>query len=301
MHILFVTEKYCAGNAVFGLSNHSHNLFGSLGSTGLATFDALYLDQCQIDKTIFDYLDKSPKVDAIIFGYLGHSNLNPSKNTIELLHKRDIPLIFIFPDTIYSWADDLISEIAPYARLAVCFDTPGIERPANILATIVPQDPRLYHPRAKSIEVSFLGSDYGKRSSYLRYLRQSKLPIKIAGGQHNLPKLTPLQYAEIIGQSKISINFAWGGDNLSLQVKGRVFEIIASNSLLMEIVNSPTQKYLTPGKDYVEFSDEQDLVEAIDYYLYHDKEREEISMNAHQKYLENYTAKHFWETVLSYV
>ena len=45
----------------------------------------------------------------------------------------------------------------------------------------------------------------------------------------------------------------------------------------MEQQNDETPRWLEPGTDYVEFSDERDLIEKTRYYLSHDDERSAIA------------------------
>jgi spore maturation protein CgeB len=81
------------------------------------------------------------------------------------------------------------------------------------------------------------------------------------------------------------------------QIKGRVFETLASNSLLLERKNSITPRYLKPGVHYVEYEDQFDLLDKINYYSLHTEERDSIARNGKELYESAYNPKIFWDTI----
>jgi len=148
-----------------------------------------------------------------------------------------------------------------------------------------------------TLESSFLGSPrYPERQKFLTHLLTSGAKVFIGGGQRE-EGLTPMKYAELMRNSKISINFPQGPDGYD-QCKGRVWEILASKSLLLERKNNATAALLTEGVHYIEFTDEEDLAAKIDYYLENDGEREHIAEKGYQRFKEAFTAKVFWNTIM---
>ena len=149
----------------------------------------------------------------------------------------------------------------------------------------------------QTINASFLGSPrYEERQRYLTSLLTGGVEIFIGGGQRE-EGLSANQYAENIRKSKISLNFPAGPDGYD-QCKGRVWEILATKTLLLERANEATKNYLKPNVHYVEFTNEQDLKEKIAYYLENDKEREDIAQKGYEEYKKKYTSDVFWTKIM---
>jgi hypothetical protein len=310
--VLFVTEKWCdAGRPEKGLTNNYHNLFRTFESTfpdisySIAHMDEYaLLKQKNIDSFLPSLIDKiSP--DIIIFSLLGKSHLNPSE--VSFRHAKDAgcKTVFIWPDVFDGWGRSEIMKLNEknLADLHVCWASEqNLDNDYdNLLWTWTPEDETLYFPlengEKADIDVSFVGSPrYAERQNYLNYLLGTDIKINIAGGQRE-ESLAPFKYAELIRRSKINLNFPGGPDGYD-QVKGRVFETLASRSLLMERKNSATSQYLTDGKHYITFENESDLEEKIRYYLKHEEEREQIANDGYSLFKERYTAEIFWKNVM---
>jgi len=123
--------------------------------------------------------------------------------------------------------------------------------------------------------------------------------IHIGGGQRE-EGLSAGRYAELMRHSKISINFPQGPDGYD-QCKGRVWEILATKSLLLERKNDAIKNFLIPNVHYVEFENEEDLVEKIQYYLDNEKERSYIAQKGYDVYKKKYNATTFWGAIMEKV
>ena len=156
-----------------------------------------------------------------------------------------------------------------------------------------------FYPDIQDIDVSFVGSvRYADRSNYLQELKQYFPTLVVAGGQRE-SGLTFSAYANLIRRSKININFSKNPQLGSYyQLKGRVLEILACKSLLIDEKNPATASFFTPNIDYVDFENILELKQKIEYYLTHTEEREKIASSGHKKLLEKYTARHFWMKVM---
>src|ERR1051326_4446062 len=306
-NVLFITEKYCDGNPDMGLTNHYHNLFDSLQSTNLyssitiAHFDEIYSTYNRHFDDFTEGILDEYKPDTIIVSHLGASPLNPTVRTYHTIKKRNIKLVFMWPDT-REWVYNAIRELYPYSDLHVSW---GCERDDNDTLNDkhmwlwAPQNPALYFDDKKTIDVSFIGTLNGYnniRLNYIQYLVNNKVPINFTGGQRE-EKLSVQQYAEFVRKSKINLNFSVSAEIKTHQCKGRVFEILASNSLLLESENYATKRRLTPGTHYIEFSNESDLKDKIEYFLKNESERIEKEKNELNIYNEKYTATSFWSSV----
>ena len=302
--VLFITEKWCDGDPRKGITNNYHNLFGTFKHAfpnimiGVAHLDEIALVQNRhIDFSIPEILE-SFEPDLVIVSHLGSSQLNPTSKSYSFIKNKQIPICFIWHDT-RDWALDSILSLAEISDLHVSFGgeaEPLNEKHINLWA---PQDPRLYFNDVKTIAASFVGSlqgNYTYRRKYIDYLIANNSPIIVGGGQRE-QNLSAEDYAKILRTSCIGINFPESAKPGFDQIKGRVFEILASQSLLLEKKNYITPKYLTAGVHYVEYVDHIDLLDKIKYYTENFQEREKISLIGKKYYEENYSPIIFWTKI----
>lgn len=306
---LFVTEKWCDANPSLALTNNFRNLFGSFAhSCPNFTYNTLHLDESAIiyQKHINDILPnycKKFKTDIIIYSLLGVSPANPSIETFNRIKNMGIYQCIMWPDSA-SWAINRIKQIGNSVDINILWDNPvspyhDLMLPLPITKCMwVPQDNSIFFDdnKIKDIDVSFIGSDrYPDRREYISILQKTIKSFVFRGGQRE-ENLSEFEYADLIKRSKISINFSGNPEGFS-QSKGRVFEILACNSLLMESANLSTKKILN-NDEYVEFSSIDDLIEKIKYYLNNDDKRIEIARKGFDRYNRDYCSKTFWHSIL---
>jgi len=308
--VLFVTEKWCDADPNKGLTNNYHNLFNTFKNVfPYAKFSIVHIDEYSMVKkkhidsflpTLIDRLE--PQI--VIFSLLGKSHLNPTEVSYEYIKSKGCKTVFMWPDMFEGWGIPQIEELnnSGFADLHVCW---GSERNLNkeynnLIWLWAPQDDNLYYPindGEKSINVSFLGSPrYAERQEYLTHLLTTGAEVFIGGGQRE-QGFTAAKYAKLMRESKISLNFPEGPEGND-QCKGRVWEILATKSLLLERKNSAIENYLKPGIHYVEFENKEDLIDKIQYYLDNDDERRYISEKGHKLYKRKYNASIFWNTIM---
>jgi len=311
--LLFCTEKWVDGRPDMGLTNNYHNLFGSLKhSMPEIIFDIIHLDEAVVShKTHMDVIlpkvCSSIKPDICIFSLLGKSSANPNPPTFEIIKNMGIKNVVMWPDVGIDWGYPQILGLGSLVDLHIGWDRADSDfhrtrqLPSNFQQMWVPQDDKLYFKQeGQDIPISFIGSPrYQDRQIFLKHAVQSNAPILIRGGQRE-EKLSPEQYASYIRRSKIGVNFSWSPGSFH-QCKGRVYEILASHSMLLESANNATKELFVPGIEYVEFTDPNDFVQKIHYYLNNEAERVKIAENGYKVYNEKYNSKIFWTTVLEKV
>ncbi|MDG2348399.1 MAG: glycosyltransferase, partial [Gammaproteobacteria bacterium] len=98
--------------------------------------------------------------------------------------------------------------------------------------------------------------------------------------------------------SKIVINFSQSTVQDHFQLKGRVFEAIASGALLLEQAGSPIDLCFVVGVHYDVFHSNDELIEKIQYYLDHPSERIKMANAAHLEWINNFSGTHFWKRLI---
>lgn len=308
--VLLCFEKYCDLNPDMKLTNSYHNFLNTFSqSQPDYIYHVMHYDESalvygkHIDEVLADYCKKWD-IKIIIFILLGGSPTNPTEKSYRKLKEMGVYLCFHWPDTGPGWGLQTIMSLQEYANLHISWDNPMSDYhskfpyPQNHMHLWVPQDPNFFHGRdKKDIEVSFTGSTrYPDRQAFLSYAKNLCPNLLICGGQREA-NLTPELYAEVIRRSKISLNFSLSCAGF-YQTKGRIFEVFASKSMLLEYKNPSTKKYFTPNVDYIEFENGNDLVEKIKYFTSHPQETETIAENGYKKYNSNYSAFHFWKRIM---
>jgi hypothetical protein len=309
--VLLCFEKYCDLNPDMKLTNSYHNFLNTFSrSCPEYVFHTMHYDESKlvyekhIDEILPQYCSKWD-IKIVIFILLGGSDTNPSLSTYSKLRDMGVYLCFHWPDTGPGWGTETIKSLSGYSDLHISWDNPrsrfhdNFKFPDNHINLWVPQDPTyFYKENVQDIEISFAGSSrYLDRQFFLHHAQKECPELLICGGQREA-NLSPELYAEVIRKSKIGLNFSLSPANF-FQTKGRIFEILASCSMLLEFKNPSTSKLFTPNEDYVEFENERDLVNKIKYYVSHQEERCKIAMSGYKKYMENYTAEHFWKKIMS--
>jgi len=142
-------------------------------------------------------------------------------------------------------------------------------------------DPEMNFPMniEKSIDVSFVGNIYGRRKEYISFLKD-----KLVNHSYFFGNAYQKDQNEIYNRSKIVINFPNVGE-----LNQRVFEALGSGSFLLTGESKETSEIFNDKEDLVYYSDAEDLLEKINYFLSRDYERANISSNGHLKVLKHHT------------
>ncbi|MEK5477622.1 glycosyltransferase [Paenibacillus sp. FSL R5-0407] len=121
----------------------------------------------------------------------------------------------------------------------------------------------------------------------------------------------PLDTAAIYSSSKIAINLHRSFNDTSVNnntamieavsPNPRTFEISASGTLQIVDIRSDIVNFYTPGVEIETFSSSSELIEKIDYYLSHEKERREIVLRGLDRTLREHTYAHRLNELLLHV
>lgn len=91
----------------------------------------------------------------------------------------------------------------------------------------------------------------------------------------------------VFNHTKINLNFTTR--NIHSGVPLRVLDVLASEGFLLTAYQPEIDELFENGKELVMFSDEREMMEAIEYYLNHDDERKAIARNGYKKVAEHFT------------
>lgn len=100
----------------------------------------------------------------------------------------------------------------------------------------------------------------------------------------------------IFANSKINLNITL--KSIQSGIPLRAMDIMGSGGFLLTNYQADFIDSFVPDVDFVYFSDLEDLLCKIEYYLSHDQDRKEIAQNGYQKVLENYSYKKCFTNIL---
>jgi spore maturation protein CgeB len=163
--------------------------------------------------------------------------------------------------------------------------------------------------KAKDIAFSFAGSIYGDRNAACRYLRKKaglvcfgrgsrlvRLGLPYYRGVLKIPWLAgkPVELSEvheIWNRSQVSYTpLASNTGGPSLQIKGRLFEMGLSGTMVLCEFTPLLERYYQPGREVITFSDLADCADKARWFLSHESERARIAGN----YRDRTLREHMW-------
>lgn len=122
----------------------------------------------------------------------------------------------------------------------------------------------------------------------------------------NLPKVDNQGNAEFYQEAPIIYKCSKINLNITLKsiVTGmplRVMDIMGCRGFLISNYQEDFLEFFEPDVDFVYYQDYEDLQRKVEYYLTHDREREEIAQNGYDKVKESHTYKNRVTTILNRV
>ncbi|MGH9152789.1 MAG: CgeB family protein [Acidimicrobiales bacterium] len=181
-------------------------------------------------------------------------------------------------------------------HLAACAD-PDEHAPA----ALSPQEEEWY-----AAEVSFVGTRTDERASMLAPLAHTELRVYGTGWSGSGPPLEGrvrdepvygLKKAKIYSASRLSLNVHQPhmvhGENF------RVFEVAACGGLSISRSTPDLVRLLDPGKEILVFDGPERLRRAVDHYLRHPDQRDEIAAAGRRRVLRDHTYDHRAAAIMS--
>lgn len=81
----------------------------------------------------------------------------------------------------------------------------------------------------------------------------------------------------------------------------RAIDIMSFGGFLLTNYQADFLLHFVPGEDFVYFEDKEDMLEKIEYYLSHEKEREEIAENGQRKVCRTHTYENCFREILDII
>jgi len=313
--VLAVIDYHPSGIVHRGISPNTDLIAGTLRVTGLArSVELFYCDIIgknlgwpMMGEVLLTTCAVS-EPDLLIFLIEGTPGLNPSRRVIQMI--RDVLGIKVFALQVHSAVqgqEELTRSWLPFvsymgfwdARLAYI----GHAQDPKAIQGFTPTNREYFYDRRleRDIDVSFPGAiDKPGRVEHIQFLRDHGINVftkEVNPFDRNIYSLSLEEYATIMSRSKITLHFGLLPDGRT-HLKGRVFEITACKSLLVE-GEGMTKEFFEEGKDFVAYRTKEELLEKVKYYLAHDKEREKIAQSGYRKTTQLYNATNLWGYTLS--
>lgn len=103
----------------------------------------------------------------------------------------------------------------------------------------------------------------------------------------------------VFANSKINLNITLRSIQSGIPL--RAMDIMGAGGFLLTNFQADFLDYFVPNEDFVYYESEDDLVEKVNYYLSHEKERKEIAHNGHEKVKANHSFEKFFNYIFSIV
>ena len=78
----------------------------------------------------------------------------------------------------------------------------------------------------------------------------------------------------------------------------RAWDILGAGGFLLSNYQADYADLFVAEEDYVYYINDEDLLSKADYYLSHEKERQEIAANGHRKVIDGNTYQHRLQYIL---
>jgi len=149
----------------------------------------------------------------------------------------------------------------------------------------------------KKRDVSFCGGLNYDRRVYIEHLKNNGVAIENFHGLEHQDMLIKLS------ESRIGINFSknYNGIRPTLQMKGRMAEVPAANSLLLTEYAPGLEAHFEMDKEIITFKTADEMLKKINFLIKRPKIIEQISNNGHARFLKDHESKVRLERILKQI
>lgn len=139
----------------------------------------------------------------------------------------------------------------------------------------------------KAYDMSFIGNKNNQRITMENMFKHNNLDVKFFSGlSHEDMMLTH-------AKSKIGLNFSMNTNSTPprTQMKARMFEVPAANTLLLTEYHDGIEEYFEIDKEIITFTNEYEMLEKYKTIIKHDSIIKEISKNGYNRFMKEHESK----------
>lgn len=266
--------------------------------------NTVYYSPLPVNSTIIDFLMEKPfdrnKLSAEV-SFVG-SLYNEDHNFFDrLANANDYTKGYL--DAImeaqlkvqgYNFIEEVLTPdiIAELQRVSPYHSTPsGTETPEYIYSNY------FIDRKLTSIERQRLLSAVAKHCQLKLYTinRDAVIPNAVNMGAVDYYSEMPYVFAN----SKINLNITLRSIQSGIPL--RAMDIMGAGGFLLTNFQADFLDYFIPDEDFVYYESEEDLIDKVNYYLSHEKERLEIAHNGHEKVKANHSFEKFFHDIFQVV
>lgn len=292
--ILYIAMMYDYGNSDQGYSFEHYNFYHTLINMG---FEGVY----------FDFM-------SLIQQY-GKSEMNRLLLETAKRYKPDVAFFILYTDEFYpetiqalncptfNWFcddhwryEDFSRHWAGHFMYASttsrnAFEKYRCDNINNVLYTQWACNHFLYKPcfRQYNYDVTFVGQPHGDRRTVMETLQKHGISVQCWGRDWENGRISQEDMISVFSNSKINLNLTNNWMGTVQQIKGRNFEVPGCGGFLLTGMAENLEDYYKLGKEVVCFDRLEDLIRLIQYYLQHEKEREQIAKSGYERTIREHT------------
>ena len=150
----------------------------------------------------------------------------------------------------------------------------------------------------RTIPVSFIGQNYGRRQKIINRLRKSGIPVATYGRGWPEGEISQEKMREVYGNSLITLGFGYISKTSLLGLKGRDFEVPLTGTTYLTTYHEELARYFQPDREMLFYVNEENLLRKIRYYLDNPEKTKEIGLAGRKKALAEYTWEKRWQEIL---
>jgi len=163
----------------------------------------------------------------------------------------------------------------------------------NVIMSQWASNPNYYKKISSNFkyDVTFVGNIYGDRLEFINFLIENGISLHIFSRSFgNFIKFDDM--IKVFNESKINLNFSGSSSESKIkQIKGRVFETTMCGGFLLTEYVEGLEEYFCIGEEIECFSDRNELLKKINYYLINEEKRKKIAEAGQKASFE----RHTWE------
>lgn len=314
LRIMYLGMKWDYGEKSRGTSFEHDNFYPSLKQwhrvSDFEHFDFVELGKVHgVDKMSKMLMDRVQGFcpDAI-FSVFFDPNHDPRRDVINQIRTYCKTKVFAwFCDSHYRY-DTFDKLWAPYVDYCITTSTGALERYSRdgfknkvIKSQWAASPTYIKKDMQKTYDISFVGQPHGDRRMVIDKIKSSGIPINIFGtGWGELGRRLSFEdMVNVFNQSKINLNLNNACTARQQQIKGRNFEVPACGGFLLSGTTENLGDYYNIGNEIVCYTNTDDMIDKIRYYLKEDAKREKIALAGYNRTISDHTYSKRYDDIFS--